>query len=150
MKKTLLLSALASLLSISATSNVMAHDMTQDQAAFGYAVKHANFMPTLMMYAVKNADSLGLSATQLDELKAYTAKNSPTQRNDMIEVVALEKQAAEAGLNKDLGAARVAGDKAIALRQAIFNQKIECYKKVQGLLTAEQFDKLKAMVQQAQ
>lgn len=145
MKKTLL--ATAFLLALS-TSSVMAHD-GQD-AALTYAIKHANFMPTLMMHAIKNADTLELNAEQKEALKAYSMKNSPDQQADMKKVVELEKQAAEAGLNKDLGAAQVAGDKAIALRQSIFNQKLECYKKIQSTLTPAQYDQLKGLLPAAQ
>lgn len=136
-------------LALCVSSTAFADHMGHDHG-MAYAVKHANFMPTLMMHALKNAEGLGLNQAQLDDLKAYKAANSASQQEDMKQVITLEKQAAEAGLNKDLAAAKIAGDKSIALRQAIFNQKLECYQKIQSILTTEQFEKLKKFTQKHQ
>jgi hypothetical protein len=149
MRKRLLNAALIASLTFGVTSAAFADHMGHEHE-LAHAIKHANFMPTLMMHTLKNAEALGLNQKQVEELKAYKSANSSAQQEDMKQVMILENQAAEAGLNKDLAAAKTAGDKSIALRQAIFNQKLECYQKVQSILSAEQFEKLKTMAQKPQ
>lgn len=132
------------LISLGLSTSAFSHNEANE--ALTHAVKRANFMPTLMMHTLKNADALALTDAQKSELKAYQMKNSPNQQDDMKEVVRLEMAAAQAGLSKDLSAAKLAGDQSIVLRQSIFNQKLECYKKIQSILTTEQFEQLKSML----
>lgn len=111
-------------------------------AEFKYAVKHSNFMPTLMAVVMKNKQSLDLSSDQMQQLKAYHAKNSPSQREDMKNVVKLEQQAAKMALTGDLNQAQKLGQQSIALRQTIMNQKIRCHQMMQKVLTKQQLAKV--------
>lgn len=113
---------------------------------FKYAVKHSNFIPTLMSAAMKNKDSLGITAEQMGKLKAYHSENSPSQREDMKNVVKLEKQAAAASLTGDIIEAQKLGQQSIALRQTIMNQKLRCHQMMKEVLSAEQYNKLLSMV----
>lgn len=115
--------------------------MGQD-AEFKYAVKHSNFMPTLMAVAMKNQSVLSLSNEQMQTLKKYHAENSPSQREDMKNVVMLEKQAAAASLTGDLNEAQKLGQQSIALRQTILNQKLRCHQMMSEVLSAEQYTQL--------
>ena len=119
----------------------MGMGMGQD-AEFKYAVKHSNFMPTLMAVAMKNQSALNLSNEQIQTLKNYHAENSPSQREDMKNVVKLEKQAAAASLTGDLNEAQKLGQKSIALRQTILNQKLRCHQMMGKVLSADQYAQL--------
>ena len=114
-------------------------------AEFKYAVKHSNFMPTLMAVAMKNKETLGLSAEQLGKLKAYHSENSPSQREDMKNVVKLEQQAAAASLAGNANEAQKLGQQSIALRQTIMNQKLRCHQMMKDILSTEQYTKLLSM-----
>lgn len=108
-------------------------------AEFKYAVKHSNFMPTLMAVAMKNKDTLKLTNQQIQTLKNYHAENSPSQREDMKNVVKLEKQAAKASLAGNLAEAQKLGQKSIALRQTILNQKLRCHQMIAEVLSTDQY-----------
>ena len=120
--------------------------MGQD-AEFQYAVKHSNFMPTLMAVAMKNKSTLNLSNEQIQTLKNYHAENSPSQREDMKNVVKLEKQAAAASLTGDLDEAQKLGQQSIALRQTILNQKLRCHQMMSEVLSADQYAQLIKLAQ---
>lgn len=111
-------------------------------AEFKYAVKHSNFMPTLMAVLMKNKSALELTAEQMQQLKAFHAEKSPNQRADMKKVVKLEHQAAAMSLEGNLTEAQKLGQQSIALRQTIFNQKLRCHLMMQQLLNPEQYAKL--------
>lgn len=115
--------------------------MGQD-AEFKYAVKHSNFMPTLMAVAMKNKSALNLSNEQIQTLKNYHAENSPSQREAMKNVVKLEQQAAGASLTGDINEAQKLGQQSIALRQTILNQKLRCHQMMNEVLNAEQYAQL--------
>jgi hypothetical protein len=115
--------------------------------AFVTAMKHANFMPTLMRVALANQQALALTQSQVDALKKYNQDNSPQQREDMMNVVKLEQDAAAYALQKDLVNAQIAGQESIALRQTIFNQKFRCHMFVQTLLTPAQYEQLLKLAQ---
>ncbi len=115
--------------------------MGQD-TEFKYAVKHSNFMPTLMAVAMKNKSTLNLSNEQIQTLKNYHAENSPSQREDMKNVVKFEQQAADASLTGDINEAQKLGQKSIALRQTILNQKLRCHQMMSEVLNAEQYAQL--------
>lgn len=132
--------------SLLAFSPVQAQSGMNDPA-FMAAVKHSNFMPTLMRVAMENHQALGLSQEQQAALKKYNQDNSPQQRQDMMNVVKLEREAASYALQKDLVSAQIAGQESIALRQTIFNQKFRCHMFIQTLLTPAQYELLLKLAQ---
>lgn len=137
-----------SAIALSMVSMTPAYAMKADPE-FKYAVKHSNFMPTLMAVAMKNIKALELSDEQLKTLKNYHQSNSPQQRQDMKQVVTLEKEAAAVSLNGDLKQAQKLGQQSIALRQTIFNQKLRCHLMMQETLSSEQYNKLLAIAKKA-
>lgn len=121
-------------------------EMPVDDQEFQHAVKHANFLPTLMQAIMTHKDELALDQEQMKKFKNYKSQNSPQQRVDMKEVVKLEKKAAVAAKKGDLENAQILGQQSIALRQTIMNQKLRCHQMVKEILTEEQYKKLLVMI----
>ena len=121
-------------------------EVAMDDQEFQYALKHANFMPTLMQTIMKNKDALALDSEQLKKFKNYKSQNAPAQHADMKAVVKLEKKAAAAASKGDLEQAQIYGQQSIALRQTLMNQKLRCHQMVKETLTAEQYQKLLTLI----
>lgn len=110
------------------------------------AMSHANPLPNYMRVVKMHGDQLNLSEDQAAKLKAWREQSGPLVHGLVGELMAKEKALFDASMN---GApkAQIMTEMALILdmRRQIAAKKTDCRDNMQRILSAEQFDKVKAI-----
>lgn len=127
----------------SATKSNKEMAQADNKAKFMANLKHANPMPNYLPVAMKNAETLQLTAEQKTKLKAWSAANNDKAKATVMKIVELEGKIATASMKGESKEALMKLFSEMAdLRMKLATAKTACRDNARTVLSTEQWNKL--------
>ena len=115
----------------------------EKKAKFMTKMKHTNPMPNYLPLAIKNAETLKLTAEQTSKMKAWSSKNNDKAKATVMKIVELEGEIASASAKGESKETLMKQYSEMAdLRMKLASRKVACRDNTRTILSSEQWNTL--------